>query len=93
MYNDIKDIQIIQYYKELPSYTYVIDRLNYEYDKLDNDNLKQKQKYGELKKRYQNLKKEKKFSIKNIKTSKKVYVFLICFVLINYLIFLFFIND
>ena len=50
MYNDIKDIQIIQYYKELPSYTNVIDRLNDEYDKLDNDNLKQKRKYGDLKK-------------------------------------------
>lgn len=77
---DMKDIQIIQYYKELPSYTNVIDRLNDEYDKLDNDNLKQKQKYGNLKKKYKNLKKKKKFSIKDIETSPNVLVCLICFV-------------
>jgi len=81
MNNDIKDIQIIQYYKELPSYTNVIDRLNDEYDKLDNDNLNQKQKYGNLKKKYKNLKKEKRFSVKDIKTSPNVLICLICVVI------------
>lgn len=93
MYNDIKDIQIIQYYKELPSYTNVIDRLNDEYDKLDNDNLKQKQKYGDLKKRYRNLKKKKKFSIKDIKTSSNVLSCLICVVITELSVIIIFIND
>ena len=49
--NDIKDIQIIQYYKELPSYTNVIDRLNDEYDKLDNENVNQKRVMVKIKKK------------------------------------------
>ena len=79
--NDIKDIQIIQYYKELPSYTNVIEKLNDEYDKLDNENANQKRKYGDLKKKYKNLKKKKKFSIKDIETSSNVLVCLICVVI------------
>ena len=81
MNNDIKDIQIIQYYKELPSYTNVIDRLNDEYDKLDNENVNQKLKYGDLIKKYKNLKKKKRFSIKDIETSSNVLACLICVVI------------
>ena len=87
---EIKDIQIIQYYKELPSYTNVIDRLNDEYDKLDNDNLKQKQKYGDLNKRYQKLKKKKKCSIKGDETSSNILVCLICIFITEVCVFGFF---
>jgi len=55
--------------------------LNDEYEKLDNDNLKQKRKYGDLKKKYKNLKKKKKFSIKDNKTSSNVLACLICVVI------------
>ena len=48
---------------------------------LDNDNLNQKQKYGDLKKKYKNLKKEKRFSVKDIKTSPNVLICLICVVI------------